>query len=187
MKVDYEITPDDLFTFYKEAVKGSSYYNEQVAIFTIIGLVFMVSDLIVLIFVVYLNDGSVQIGDFTVTILIKGIVWIVLMCIVWLVLTSFSKREVRKSGIAPGINGVYCKHSLEIDDLGFTEITKVNKSFNNWEGVESIRETESLVLITIRLGPIYFIPKREFEDDAQRLFFLETVEEHINKANLPSS
>lgn len=185
MHIRYELTSDDLLTFSKEAIKGTSYYNVQVAIFAIVGLIFMSSDLLLIVASVFLNDGSISVGDPLLMILIKLVLWLVLIVLLVAVLTFFSKREMNKSLVARGINGVFCEHLVELAETGFTESTAVNRGFHAWKGVESIRETESLVLITVRLGSIYIIPKRAFGSDEERSAFTSAVNGHIVQASVP--
>ncbi len=84
---------------------------------------------------------------------------------------AFSKRSARKVGSTTEKNGLFCEHSLLVDENGLTETTHVNRNFVSWEAVEKVSETANYVTIHIRLGSGYFIPKRAFSspDDIQDL------------------
>jgi hypothetical protein len=185
MQIRYALTPDDVVPISKESHKGTDFYKLQITIVCVLGIFFMMSDMALLVVFVFLNDPSIRVPDIGPSLLIKWLIWMVVIFLVWAILTLVAKRSVNKAIESSGINGVFCEHVIEIDEAGFTESTDVNRGFSAWEGVDSVRETDNYVLITIRLGPVYVIPKRAFESDDERNSFVSAVNERINQGRHP--
>jgi hypothetical protein len=185
MQVRYELTPDDMIPISQEGQKGTDLHKVYLTIITILGLFFMMADMILLVVFVFLNDPTIQVPDIGPSLIIKLLLWIVVIGLFWAILMTVAKRGVKNALSKPGINGIFCEHLIEFDEDGFTESTAVNRAFHAWKGVDSVSETDNFVLITIRLGATHFIPKRSFESDAERSAFIAAVNDHIVSASVP--
>lgn len=186
MQIRYELTPDDVIPISTESHKGTDFYKVQVTIVSVLGFFFMISDMALLVAFVFLNDPSIRVPDIGPSLLIKGLIWMVVIFLIRVVMGRVAKRSVNKATESPGINGVFCEHAIEIEEAGFTESTDVNRGFSAWKGVDSVRETDNYVLITIRLGPVYVIPKRAFESVDEISSFVAEVNQRILDASVPS-
>jgi hypothetical protein len=184
MVIKYEIVPTDITYYSKEAAVGTGSYTFQVIYICTIGILFMISDLILALVSVIKNDGSIEVRS--IHILPRVIIYFAILGISYVALMTFSKVAARKAmNISTGKNGLFCDHTITLDEKGFTETTDVNSNFLSWECVEKITETTNYVSIRIRLGSGYFIPKRAFSSADEIKVFVSTVSTYIENAQIP--
>lgn len=186
MEIKYEITPDDLFYYSKEASKGTSLYTYSAVFMTVVVVLFMLADVLMAVLAAIKNDGSIKVD--AANILPRCIAALIISGIYYVAMMTLSKGLFRRSAKnATGKNGLFCKHTIMLATDGFTETTHVNKTFISWEGVEDIKETASYLIIGPRLGARYFIPKRAFSGPDNIRSFVETAQKYIDDANVPPS
>ena len=180
MQIKYELLPEDLVHFSKEAAKGTSQHTVQVILFTVVILLFILSDLLLSMAAVFLNDGSIRVES--VHIIPRAIVALALIGVTYFALMATSRKAFRRVAATPGKNGVFCDHTIQLDEAGFTETTDVNKAFYAWDTVEEITETKSFVLLKVRMGATYMIPKRAFSSPEEIAGFIATAQTHLASA-----
>ncbi len=184
MEITYEIIPEDITYYSKEAVKGTSTYTFNVIFMSVLVVLFMLSDMLLAVVAVFKNDGSIKIDS--INILPRLLIALVILTIYHMALMTLSKRAARKAASnVTGKNGVFCEHTIKLTSDGFTETTHVNQNFASWEGVEKITETPNYVAITYRLGSSHFIPKRAFANAADIKAFVDTAQTYLDEANIP--
>ncbi len=151
---------------------------------SLIVLLFMGSDMILAVISTLKNDGSITVTSFN--IVPRFIVGITISVMIYFVFTAYSKSAMRKAMTdMTAKNGLFCEHTITLDEKGFTETTEVNRNFASWEGVDKITETKNFVNIGLRLGPTFFIPKRAFTDENHVKVFVATVNSYIDHASIP--
>ena len=175
MEIKYEIVPEDITYYSKEAAAGTKLHSIRAFIFCAVVMLFIFSDIILAILSITKADGSVLITS----VLPRALIGLTIMGISYVTLITISKREARKVATTSGKNGVFCEHTVTLDENGFTETTDVNRSFHAWEGVEKITGTPSYLTIHIRLGAGYFIPKRAFSSIEEQRAFVATVQKRL--------
>jgi hypothetical protein len=183
MQIKYELVPEDLVYYSKEAAKGTTVFTVQVVMWTVIVLLFIMADLLWSLIAVFLNDGSIRVES--VNIIPRAIIGIALIGISYFVLMAVSKQASRRYAATPGKNGVFCQHIIQLDEAGFTETTHVNKAFFSWDGVEEVRETKSFVILQIRVGAAYLIPKRAFSTPEEISQFVSAAQTYLESATSP--
>lgn len=184
MEIKYEIVPTDIAHFSKEAARGTTSNTIQTIIICSIGVLFIFSDLIFALFSPFINGGCIEFRS--VHLLPRIIAYFAILAISYFVLMTVGKARITKVlNNVTGKNGLFCEHTITLDDKGFTETTDVNRNFTYWEGVEKITETKNYVAISQRLGSNYFIPKRAFTDENQIKAFIASVSSYIDHASIP--
>jgi hypothetical protein len=184
MEIEYEIVPTDITYYSKEAAVGTSTYYFQVIYICTIGILFMISDLILALVAVIKNDGSIEVQS--IHILPRLIIYFAILGISYVALMTFSKAMARKAmNISTGKNGLFCEHTITLDEKGFNETTEVNRNFLSWECVDKITETKNYVSLRVRLGSSYFIPKRAFSSADEIKAFVSTASKYIEAAQIP--
>lgn len=181
MEIKYEIVPEDITYYSKEAAVRTSFLTLQAIMWVVMILLFMMSDMLMAVLSVFLNDGSVKI--YSVNIIPRMIVGMTLMGISYVALMTFSKKAAKKFQETSGKNGLFCEHTLELGDAGFTETTHVSQNFISWEAVKEIEETKNYVALLVRAGSSYFIPKRAFSSSEEIRDFVSIAQNHIEKAS----
>ena len=185
MEIKYEIVATDITKYSKEAAAGTTSLHIQVVILCSIVTLFMLSDMILAALSTIRNDGSINVVSYNM--LARLLISFAIMGISYLAVITLGRIAARRiETTTTGKNGLFCEHTITLDDSGFTETTDVNKTFHSWEGVEKITETDSYVTIHIRLGAGYFIPKHAFSTENQIKTFVSTVTTHIEAASIPS-
>jgi len=183
MEIKYEIVATDITYYSKEAAVGTRFYTIQVVILCSVTILFMLSDMILAAVSTITNDGSINVRS--LNMLPRLLISFVILGIMYFGLITFSKFAVRKAHTVAGKNGLFCEHTITLKEDGFTETTEVNRNFHSWEGVEKITETKNYVAIHIRLGSVYFIPKRAFSGEDQIEAFISTISTNIEIAGVP--
>lgn len=179
MVIKYEITPDDLEKYYLDFAKGMSVYTVYTVILVLLVVLFMLADMILATVAIGYNDGSVKVESFNV--LPRFIITVVICFFVWLILKLQGKSAMSKVMNVTGKNGQFCEHTITLDDAGFTEQTEVNRNFHSWEGVDKITETGHNVVIHVRLGAEYFVPKKSFSGVDEITAFIDAVNTHLRR------
>jgi len=183
MQVKYELTPEDLTLYSREGVKGTNVYTVMAIMWVVIIVLFMMSDMLMSVLAAFFNDGSIRVD--AMNVLPRMIVGLALAGISCFVLMRVSKQAYRKFAATPGKNGVFCEHTIELDEVGFTETTHVNRGFQSWDGVEKITETKSFVVLQVRAGAGYLIPKRAFSSPEEINQFISIAQGYLNSAYSP--
>lgn len=179
MILKYEVTPIDLQRYYKDILTGMTVYTLYTVVVVALTILFMMSDMFIAVAAVFYNDGSIKVDS--VHMLPRFIIVLTISALLWLILNVYSKRALAKTAATPGKNGQFCEHTITLDDQGFTEETEVNRNFHSWEGVDNIRETQHNVIIQVRLGSGYFVPKNSFRDADEKAAFIRTVNDHLER------
>lgn len=183
MEIKYEIVPTDITYYSKEAAVGTSSYTIQVIILCSVIVLFMLSDMILAALSTIKNDGSITV--FSYNMLARLLISFAIMGISYLALITLSRVTARRVTSTAGKNGLFCEHTITLDEKGFTETTDVNRNFLSWVGVEKITETNNYVTIHARLTSAYFIPKRAFSGEGQIKAFVSNVSTYIETARIP--
>jgi len=178
MEIKYKIAPEDITYYSKEAAKGTTSSTIQVFIICAVVLLFVFSDIILAMLSLQRADGSILITS----VLPRSLIGLAIVGITYVTLITLSKRGARKLASSSGKNGLFCEHTITLDESGFTETTEVNRSFHAWESVEKITGTPSYLTIQIRLGAGYFIPKQAFSSIEQQRAFVAAVQKHLPTA-----
>lgn len=181
LEIKFEYFPADMPKIVAETCKGMQFHNIQLVIITSYFIIFMVADMGIALVAMLLNDGSITIAS--PNLIIRFVIGIAILLASELVLMLIAKSSTRKAYSTPGKNGLFCEHTIELNDRGFVETTGVNSNFHAWEGVESIKETENYLTIQVRLGAGYSIPKRAFANDQALKQFADTAQNLIRTAN----
>lgn len=181
LDLKYEYVPDDMTKIVAETYKGMQFYNAQVAITISILFIFMLADTGIALVAMLLNDGSITISS--PNMIVRWIIGMAIIIISALVLKLVAKHATKKVYSTPGKSGLFCEHTITLNDRGFVETTEVNGSFHAWEGVDSIRDTENYLTIYVRLGAGYSIPKRVFANEQALKEFTDTAQNLFVKAN----
>ena len=184
MEIRYEIVPTDITYFSKEGAVGTSLHNIYTFILCCIVILFMMSDMPLAALSTITNDGSIVVNSLNMGP--RLLICFAIFGISYFALITFSKFSVRKLAVnSTGKNGLFCEHTITLNEKGFIETTDVNNSFHSWECVEKITETKNYVTIYIRLGAGYFIPKRAFSGEEQIQAFVSDVNMYIETAGIP--
>ena len=113
------------------------------------------------------KDGLPYQTDNLVTIIIfaflsgtGGFLAYTLICIINILITSKEK------------NGILGQRQYEITPEGLHVKTIANEGIQKWEGITSVRKTNSYIYLRVTYYLFYIIPKRSFDtpDDFQRFF-----------------
>lgn len=86
------------------------------------------------------------------------------------------KRVPLKGGIFLGTK------VFEITDEGFSEEGQTCKTFQKWEGIQSIESNQKLILLFVDATMAHVIPKREFTSVEEQTLFIETIKNKVNLA-----
>ncbi|MEP6849898.1 MAG: YcxB family protein [Acidobacteriota bacterium] len=184
MEITYEITPDDLFRYSKESAKEISIYVYNGVFMGVLLALFVFGDILLAVYAAFKNDGSIRVDS--PNILPRAGIALVIWIIYYAGLMTMGKWSFRRSAKkATGENGLYCEHTIQLTDDGFTETTHVNRNIISWKAVQHIKETANYIVITLRLTSRYLIPKSAFSNPDDIRTFVETVEKYVLDANPP--
>ncbi|MFZ1699271.1 MAG: YcxB family protein [Pyrinomonadaceae bacterium] len=181
MEVKYEFTPDDTVAYSREGQTGTSFHTAQVIMYIGIFLLFIMADILMAVVATFQNDGTITI--MSPNILIRFAVGLVILFGSSALLMIIAKRQARRMRQATEMNGVYCEHVIMLDENGFTEVTDVNRHFHSWQSVEKVSETETFLMIHVRLCCAYAIPKRAFPDDRAQREFLKEAQSSVTSVS----
>lgn len=185
MKVTYDYTAADFTVYQKEGMKALDISKIYTLLFALLSVLFVMADMILVLVAIAKNDGSIYISDIPSGILIRGAIGVAISGVLWIVGTVV-QRVGNKTAADAGPNGVYCQHTVEIRDDGFTEKTALNTYFMSWKGVDALNETASFFIIQVRLSFGYPIPKHAFASSESMENFANTVRSKISVANAQS-
>jgi len=156
MKVSANINRTDLiFSNYSLWLKLKSTY---ITIFLLSVSVFL--------YILWKNGLPDQTENLTTAIIsallsgIGGFLAYILICIINILITSKEK------------NGILGQRQYEITPEGLHVKTIANEGIQKWEGITSVRKTNSYIYLQVTYYLFYIIPKRSFDtpDDFQRFF-----------------
>jgi YcxB-like protein len=101
-----------------------------------------------------------------------GIIMFVFQTIAYMMMMPKEKR-----------NGVACLHTIILDEDDLIEITDVNTTFIDWNGVKSIASLPNCVLMQNKGNQFHIIPKRYFESKNQITEFVELANFYRQRAS----
>ncbi len=179
MEIQYEITADDVPKILNESHKRTAFYTVQTLVSAAFGLLFVSADIILTIVAMFKNDGAIRLSD--PQILVRLAISIGIVAVTSTILMVAGKFTMKNAFQSPGTNGLFCQHTIVMDEKGFTESTEVNKSFHAWEGVEKVLESANFVILQIRLGTGYHIPKRAFASAEELNGFVSLAQGYISE------
>jgi predicted membrane protein len=155
MKVDFEITHDDLIKFNHYAILRSK-YNRRFFYSFLIAISFIIAILFFLI-----SPSLLPWSIFSI------IIWIAGFSLLWFRVFLAPPIKTDHNDKRKGFTG---KHAIEINEQGLREKTEVNDTIHSWKDIKSIEETDEYIYAHI--GPLvaHVIPKRTFtdQDDTNR-------------------
>jgi hypothetical protein len=183
MTIHYDIRPEDITYYSKENAKGKPLYYLQVAIMMVVALLFLGSDIILAAVSTIENDGSIKLSS--MHRVPRTIIFFAIMGVTYFGTVFISKRAMRKANAKAGPNGIFCNHTLEITEEGFTETTHVNRSFHAWAGVDKLSESDNYLALYIRLNSGHIIPKRCFAKTEEMSAFIAEVGKYLPDGSHP--
>jgi hypothetical protein len=115
---------------------------------------------------------SATILSLGISTIFLGIIMFVVQTIAIMVMMPKEKR-----------NGVACLHKIILDQDDLIEITDVNTTFSDWNGLKSISSLPNCVLIQNKGNHFHIIPKRYFESKNQITEFVELANFYRQRAS----
>lgn len=161
MEIIYSLEKQDVINarwYFSQVKPGSS--TRRIRQFT---LLFVATIGIINIFFVWSQyDWLVRLLSFLIFL---GFYWILSKILSWLINLYLVRQNIPKTGLV-------CQHTITLTENQLKEITDVNQSYHNWEGINKIEENQDYLFIFTTLDQFHIIPKRVFasSDEYQKFY-----------------
>jgi hypothetical protein len=167
MKVDLEITHDDLIKFNHYAILKSK-YNRRFFYSFLIATSFIIT---VLFFVI-----SPSLLPWSIPSII---IWAAGFSLLWFRVFLSQPSKTNNNDNRKGFTGI---HIIEINEQGLREKTEVNDTIHAWKDIKAIEETDEYIYAYI--GPLvaHVIPKRTFTDQEAAHRFAISLKNYFMQA-----
>jgi hypothetical protein len=172
MRVQFEITLDDVVAFNRYAIQHSPVFRRNYWI--VMGCIPVMALIVALV-----NSRSWNSLSFWLPLVAITIVLLIIFPLWYKHENDQTVIKVMRTGKNRGTLG---KHTLLISEDGLVETTEVNESRWAWTGIERVEQIEHYIFIFVSSNAAHIIPKRAFASTEEVTQFYNAAKTLLDRA-----